>query len=466
MVVESMSGLYVDPRDPTDRAELLKAIRAKDFAQLPAELRYPSLMAASLIVRQMGHDKQAQDLAVRGTAIDIADYRGWAVRAQTAFTVHDFADAGQSVTVVATRWPNQLGSIEPELIWRIQHHLQLAGQTDTDYKMLKALFNAGWKPYNVEPNHLWQHLALLHLERNEKQRAAIVASRITSARTVLSMRVDKRFDPLISQDPKAFNVDHLVTTQIKMAQARVEAHPNQLRPIADLQSLYLATAQYARVLAVSNAAVAATRTGKAKETYSDFDDQYNWILDARSRAFEAQGYWEKAVLTEVLAARHLEDSGINVSQRINLAMLYASLKQPHKAARALAGLTLMTPYGHMQLEMVKLQIAVEKNDASAAKASMGYLRKHRDDAIGTWQRALLYRGNLNAAARLLIERLENPSLRNAALVSMQHYIENNATPVEQLIQSRWNIVAARPDVQAAVRKVGRLERFNLTEPMR
>ena len=313
---------------------------------------------------------------------------------------------------------------------------------------------------------MWRDLALLHIERNDIARATAVALRITSAQAALSMRVDRRFDPITLKRSRNFDIDRLVAAEIEAAQERVKAQPDKLEPIADLQELLLITGQYARVLSISDTVLVHAGRGDGPKTYTDFDDKYPWVLDNRSRAFKRQGRWDDAVRVEVLAARRPEHGGMNVSQLINLGGLYVDLGLPDKAADAIVELGDMSPFGRMQLESVKLRIAVAKSDAAAIAASMSYQREHRADAIATWEDALLLCGKLDEAASLLIERLQKPAWRNAALVDMQHYADVTETPTEKLIHDRWITVTARPDVQAAMQKVGRVERFHIAGALR
>ena len=448
------------------QAELDKAIHAKGFDDLPTDLRYRALLVASLIATQNGQDVKAHEMAVRATAFDEADEMAWTTRLSSAFSVGDYGDAGHSVAVFAQRWPGKLSNVNAGAIRQLHYQFLQVQNPDTDREMLDALFDAGWREGGVEPSNLWRDLALLHLEHNDLARATAVALRITSAQAALSMRVDRRFDPITLKRPRDFDVDRLVAAEIEAAQERVKARPNQLESIADLQELLLIAGQYARVLSISDTVLAHARHGDGPGTYTDFDDKYAWVLDNRSRAFKRQGRWDDAVQVEVLAARRPEHGGMNVSQLINLGGLYADLGLPDKAADTIVELGNMSPFGRMQLESVKLRIAVAKNDAAAIAAAMNYLREHRADAIATWEDALLFRGKLDEAASLLVERLQNPAWRNAALVDMQHYADVTETPTEKLIRDRWNTVTARPDVQAAMQKVGRVERFHMAEALR
>jgi hypothetical protein len=448
------------------QAELDKAIHAEGFNDLPTDLRYRALLVASLIAAQNGQDKRAHETAVRATAFDEADETAWMTRLSSAFSTGDYSDAGHSVAVFARRWPGKLGDVNSGAIRQLHYQYLQAQNPDTDREMLDALFDAGWSQSGVEPGNLWRDLALLHIERNDIARATAVALRITSAQAALSMRVDRRFDPITLKRSRNFDIDRLVAAEIEAAQERVKAQPDKLEPIADLQELLLITGQYARVLSISDTVLVHAGRGDGPKTYTDFDDKYPWVLDNRSRAFKRQGRWDDAVRVEVLAARRPEHGGMNVSQLINLGGLYVDLGLPDKAADAIVELGDMSPFGRMQLESVKLRIAVAKSDAAAIAASMSYQREHRADAIATWEDALLLCGKLDEAASLLIERLQKPAWRNAALVDMQHYADVTETPTEKLIHDRWITVTARPDVQAAMQKVGRVERFHIAEALR
>lgn len=446
------------------QAELDEAIGSASFVDLPAQLRYRALLLDSLLATQTGQDKKAHDLGMQATAFDEADGTAWTTRLSTAFSLGYYSDAGHCVAVLAQRWPDTLGGLSAGAIGQVHQQLKHSQGSDADREMLDALFDARWQVGGAEPSDLWRDLALLHIERNDIGRATTVALRITSGETALSMRVDKRFDPITLGH--SFDVDRLVAAEITAAQEQMRTHPDRLQPVTDLQELLLLTRQYARVLSISEAVVAHAGQGDGAKAYTDFADRYNWVLDNRSRALKRLGRWEDALQVEVLAARRPEHGGMNVSQLTNLGGLYAELNQPDKAADAIVELGDMSPFGRMQLESVKLQIAVDRNDTPAIAASMDYLREHRTDAIATWEDALLLRGELDEAAALLIERLKQPAWRNAALVDMQHYADVTETPLEKMIHDRWDTITARPDVQATMAEVGRVERFHIAAPLR
>lgn len=444
--------------------ELDRLIAAPGFGQLPAKVRSRTLYVASAIALQGRHYAKAHRLAVRATGFDQTTGAAWLVRLSAALYTNDDPDAGRCVEAIARQWPAQLDAVRPQGIAQLHHALRIAHQDDVDRRMLDALFDANWQAGHGDYDTLWRDLALMQIEHKERKRATTVALRIRSAETALSMRIDKRFDPITRRHPQAFDVDRLLAAQIRAAQAQIKAHPDQLKPVQRLQDLLIEKGQNAQVLAISEEAVEHAERGDGEKSYTDFGDAYNWVLNQRALALAHEGRWDDAVREMTRAAKRPEGGGMNVSQSINLGGLYTDLDEPDKAATAIVELGGMSPYGRMQLQYVRLQIAMEKNDTGSIAKHMAYLRKHRADDIATWQRALLWHGDLDAAAALLIQRLKAPDWRNRALVEMQHYVPGQQTPAMKIWNQRWNTVTSRPDVQAALMKVGRVEHFDITVP--
>lgn len=152
---------------------------------------------------------------------------------------------------------------------------------------------------------------------------------------------------------------------------------------------------------------------------------------------------------------------MNVSQIINLGQLYADMRRPREALDTVQELGSVSDYGKMQQELVRLQAAIVQQDQAAIASHMSYMREHRNDAIATWQTALLHANELDESAKLLIERLNSEQWRTDALSDMQNYADIQVPPMDVERMKRWRAVIARPDVQQALNKVGRIETFKL-----
>ncbi|MGA8277665.1 MAG: hypothetical protein WB784_05680 [Rhodanobacteraceae bacterium] len=241
--------------------------------------------------------------------------------------------------------------------------------------------------------------------------------------------------------------------------------------LADRTGVDRATAQCGAVTliqrfggALSDSVIAPADNGNGANAFKDFNEYYVWILDNRSRALQGLGRWDDAVTQLRKASRRPENGAINVSQALNLGALYADLDRPDEALAAVSDLGTVSPYGRMQLEQVRLMASIKREDELAVDTHLAFMREHRADAIGTYQRALLAANRMDAAATFLIELLRSEVWRGRALTAMQEYAGVPMAPSTMVTNARWHAVIARPGVQSELTKVGRIEQINLAPP--
>jgi hypothetical protein len=91
----------------------------------------------------------------------------------------------------------------------------------------------------------------------------------------------------------------------------------------------------------------------------------------------------------------------------------------------------------------------------------GVHEEHRVDAAGTYEDALLQTGDVESAANWLMERLKDRELRTAALLGVQGYAVPVRTSRQAELSKRRRDLIARPDVQAEIAKVGRIESYQI-----
>ena len=455
---------HIRDNDPAAaRASFDQAIHSGAFAFLPQDQQYRALALAGLLAFDRKDYAQAHELLERATGFSGANENVWQARFEAAFNIRDFRDGAKCLTVMSSRWPATVERLNPGTVFQVE--LGIKGTNpglERDY--LQALFDMGWDDHTGGTDTLWHDLALLWLETGNAQKAAAVAARIGSVRTKLSMRIDKRFDNITRADPAAYDIDRIVLENLSKAKAAVAAAPNELKPVCTLQEQLIDSHHYTEAVAAADAVIAKTGNGSDPSAYSDFDQFYNWVLDNRARALARMGRWDDAITQWRHAARRPENGVMNVSQAINLAGLYARLRRPDDALDMMVGIGDMSPYGRMQYEKVQLEVAIEQNDKAATAKHLSYLREHRTDAIAAWQTALLLTGDLDGASDLLVERLNNARWRGDALVDMQQYLDITETPLGAELGQRWDEIQARPAVQKALAKVGRVEHFNLDPP--
>jgi len=440
------------------QTRLRALISAADFSGLSGDDQHLALVTAAALAVQLSDLTEAKALLRRSTAMEQATAQECEERIDIAFQTRDAPEAIRSLTVLARRWPQALGDLNElyidRLLWR-----ETSPDVETRLDLLDALHRARWVPLAFSLSPLWRDLTLLLLERKRFDRAREVAADITEPRSLISMRVDKRFDPVVSANPERFDIAKAQgeeTRQLKEAAAR---SPRSLAVVERLLRSLSRAGRYAEAVQLADAAIReATSVGAT--AYDDADTFLSWIMYQRAHALQGLGRWQEAV--NQLADAQLE--GDLVSQAINLGTLYCELDRPYDALNVIAHVTQVSPYGRMQLEAVRLAAAVELNDVEATDRALGFLREHWEDAPATLTWALVETRRTDEAANVLIRRLENPGLREEALLALQDYADKPATARMRELHALWKTMAARADVQAAVAKVGRVEHFDI-EPV-
>jgi tetratricopeptide (TPR) repeat protein len=242
----------------------------------------------------------------------------------------------------------------------------------------------------------------------------------------------------------------------------VKRNPRSLQAVVELADVLIIANKLDEALALADTAIARAKgNDEAAPPYDDVSEWLIWVMDKRANALTSLGRWDEAVEQFVKAGRRPERGSMNVSQAINLSFLYAALDRPMDALAAIDDIGTLSAYGRMQVEAVRHMAAIELNDAAAAEAALAYMREHKADAIETFQKALIRANRLDEASDALIARLNDPDLRNQALISLQNYIEMPATGRETEWATRSASVAHTPKVLAAIKKFGKIERYNL-----
>jgi len=193
--------------------------------------------------------------------------------------------------------------------------------------------------------------------------------------------------------------------------------------------------------------------------FADMDSKI-WTMNNRAVALRRLGRFEEAIRQLEVASKFEEQGGANVSQILNLAQAYCSMGRPQEARTTLARLGKdLSPYGRMVKASNEHRIAVQTNDAVAAKKAMDYLHKNRSLSFSLYLWALLETQQLDQAAELLKSVLSSPDDRSEALGLVQHSLEAPQQPADVIPEANLKTVLARADVVAAIAAVGHVERY-------
>jgi tetratricopeptide (TPR) repeat protein len=301
------------------------------------------------------------------------------------------------------------------------------------------------------------------LEKGQLNEAVDVSGHVTDTYVLIAMRSDRRFDPVVAAAPAQFDIAAAADRELHGLETMTDTAPQSL----ELQSHTIEALgnqlHYGAMLAASDAVVSeVTSTNYPDKLFEDYDDQYQWILSDRAAALERSNRWDEAV--EVLiSSSHL--IGADAGQPLDLAALYCDLGRPNEALSTLRQIVDdPNAFGAMQIELVKLDAATQAGDSAQATRSLRYLTEHRNDSPSTYQSALLIVDQPDKAAAWLVSRLLDPTDRMDALESIQTYVQPPETPHRLELDARWRALIARPEVQSAADKVGRIESYHLEPP--
>ena len=441
-------------------------VAAPAFAGLDPEQQHVALMLVGALRLQTGDAAGAIGFLKRSSAMDQADDTDWELRTQAGVALSDFDDAVQSLATLARRWPASLGDIDDADVFSVARQAgKLPDGDNRQFALRSALFEAHWKPTDPfnDASEIWRELARQLLARGQAPRAAEVAAAVSGPGVVLSMRIDRDFDALVQAAPERFDVDAARDRRIAELRAKVAAAPTSLDGVNILADMLVQSAHDEEALKLLDDALArAQPPGGAKSVYADAADKLIWTMNLRAWALKHLGRYDEAIAQMRKAAERPEDGSVNVSQTINLGDELVEAGRPLEALKAVAGITprSVSAYGLMAAEEVRGIAWFQLHDDAALAKSLALAKAHADDAPDALLDITLLTGDQDAAAALIIGRLADPARRADALVILQDWrLPPGATAFVRDQDRRLKAVRDRPDVQAAIAKVGHIERF-------
>lgn len=279
-------------------------------------------------------------------------------------------------------------------------------------------------------------------------------------------RADRRFDAVVAANPAHFDIEAAAEREFHALQAAADKTPQSLQLESWVIDSLLRRQHYEAALAASDSILTDIQsTNDPAKLFEDFDEEHSWFLNLRSTALQRVGRWDEGLAQLIDASRLMEKYGGNVDQLINLGDLYCSLGRPNDALSAIGSVTArMSPFGAMQMEEVRIDAAQQLGDVKQVERSLKYLRIHRADAPNAYEGALIIVNQLDRAAHELAEELRNSDERQDALLSIQDFAPTPETPRDMDFDARYRKVIANPEVQAEIRKVGRVESNPLEAP--
>ena len=448
-----------------------EATASPGFASLPGDTRYRAYTILGASASALTHYDIAWPALKSAADMPEATGRDWAARLQMGIRQRDPADEVLSLTTIANHWRPTLGQLNDRVIQVVIGSPYLSREHDRQkFELLDALHKAPWKPSNPfdSLDSLWLDLAQLQLARDDVAGAVATAKSVTDPRTMIVMKVDRRFDAITGQDPQHFDLATAAEMRLAALTDVMKQHPDNLQPIQMMAEVlrYLGRNEEALSL-VDQALAKALPADNTKSAYKDTAALLPWVMEMRSHLLVDMGRFDEAAVQWERASRRPERGAANVSQTLNLAIFYDELGRPKDALRVLLDVQIegLSPFGRTELERAKACAYSQMQDAEQTAKSLDYLRDHRTDGHENLGKALLCSGDFDGVADAWKRSLEDPAARGVFLREHQNYDPPPMEPaVSRELHRKAMAVLARPDVRMAIERVGRIEQIHFQDP--
>jgi hypothetical protein len=447
---------------PKAQIALKSEIEGSGFRRLPQDDQYHALRSGAFVGLYHGDKNLGYSYLLRVTAMPQADLVDWKELINSAYTLKHPDDSVRSLIELTRRWPEEVPKLD-ERVLTAAFDAIYALPREKQLTPLWALYEAHFKlQWGEEPSSTWRDLTLLLLERDRLTDAEDVAGHINSSNVLMVMRSDRRFDAVVARLPERFDVESAARQELRSAQAMSDENPNLLELKIEVVISLQRLRDYGAMLAAADELkLEIASTNFPRKLYTDYDDNYRWVLDERATALERSGRADEAV-KELQAASRLSEKGAkNASQPINLAALLCRLNRPREALAVLADVGPTSDYGKALMELIRLKAALQLKDEPQAAKSLEFLQSVRATRPEEYERGLVLMGQMDQAAQSLISRLRDPAKRQEVFELVQDFPPLPSAKFEQDDDEAWRLLVARADVQSAINSVGRAASYRL-----
>lgn len=420
----------------------------------------------------MNGQKYAEAHAAFRAATDSPAVTGmdWFARGATAAAEGDDADTVYSLTRLAKDFPAALILASDDTVTgALAAADRLPDAEKRRFDLLDALFDAHWKPKGpgADISEAWRIYAAGLMDRGQTSRAAaVIALRVGDPYSLAAMRADRRFDALAGANPAAFDVGAAARRELEQAKRAVVTAPLNLAPVNAEARALLRLGDAAEAFRILDNALVRALPDIGESPYRD-QAEIRVTLDLYAQALMALGRGDEATAAMTRAAGLSEYGAPNVTQATALAWLLLRQGKPRDALTALGRLNggLLTGPQIVAAEAAQACALHGLGDTAGARRVLDDMKTRLKDGAPRYYAALLCVGDLDAASVLVLKQLSDPMGRGPMLLALQDFLPlGTPTAFDKEMAARRTRILARPEVDMAVEKIGRVEAQPVTAP--
>jgi tetratricopeptide (TPR) repeat protein len=453
-------------------SDAVKVVASASFDSLSDSQKLSLWAFGATCAWKAGNLALALEEARHGTALPDAPDGLWRMRLMASFALERPDDAAETVESIVQMRPAVITTMDATLLSEIAGDLVVRfHRVDVASRMLAALEAANYQAPGLDKgDRLWVDYALIEMAAGHPDHAQALMERVTNSNYLMQARLDARFSKLVAADPGHFDVTAAINAELAAKQAAMKEHPDSLAQVLRVSAALRSLEREDEAIAVVQTAL--DRLAATSPSKPAFADQDRWAYAAhREKALilAELGRTDEAITALGEGAEPSPSGGVSLAQGIDHAGFLIMAGHP---AEALHGLE-SSVFDQTAPQLGPAQVAYVHYYRACADALLGrsaalaseldFLGAHRDYSEEARLAALLCADKEDAFAADTITRLADPYLREDMLQWLCEYdIPPHFPPTERMMMARLAAIRARPDVQAAITKVGHTERFHLS----
>jgi len=405
----------------------------------------------------LGDESGAYRDALRATALPVIPDFAWMMRLFHETGEKKFDAALATIELAAAKQPSLMTSIKPNMMWWLHTQLRDGPDKMADIRLLEVLSTAytAPDPFLSPDGFRILYARALHASGKTKDAAAMVNA-VRSLSDLATLYLDPDLRPL-----RAGTLDLRAEAERQLTedQARLAAHRDWLSGFIAVANDLNRLGRYREALAL----LESVRPDLSRpNAFKDKDDEANWWAEMIARTYLLLGDYDRLAQSYRAAIAENEMGEPNVSQLLNFAVEQIRFGHPDQALATLALATdehKRSPYGEMVLRSARGCASFQLGKAEDAARDRDYVLAHIKDNRAGATDLLLCLGDLDRAAALIIDRLEDKDQRTDMLRQLAEYRLNAPALPEPPEIARLPAIKARPDIKAAIAKAGGLPSF-------
>ena len=355
-------------------------------------------------------------------------------------------------------WPELRSLLDRDFILPLFGELRTTDQPALRLRLAEALFRIGWPGdgHGGTADYLRSQLIEGRLERGDVQAAADLAAGINAVDQIVPMIVQPRYDPVLGPGRDRLEILREALAEEDRATAEaLAAAPEDRRRMLDRVHLLRSAGRNAEALALVEPLIRDVRAAATE------NEEGMWLINDAAFALIALDRAPEAVaLMSQLAALPLEQYPYAISASINYAEILVETGRDrewldHALRLQSESGDFASDYGDMWIASAIVCALAGLDRAAEAAPQLERMRPLTDVNPAALTQALLCLGDSDAAAALMVRRLEGRD-PDSAILALQDYTLSRGVAQAGERYDRLTALRERPDVRAALARVGRI----------